>query len=311
MGDQLWRERLRPLGAAQGPVWMADTSIALCGIVKDEIRSIVEWLAHYKALGFTDFVIYDNESTDGTGEVLQALDNAGELIRIEWPHEVGVHPQRLAYEHMRKGSTVDWIAYFDADEFLLLRQDRTIAEFLRRFDADVNAIAVNWVAFNSGGQEHYRALPVIERFTECLPRRARYNRSMKAIGRREKLSGTGIHRVAVSEGRYVTPSGQDAEFVTGQIVRAHDAEVAALHHYLVKSMEEFEEKRNRGHANSQDPERKRTKLDTRLAEANAPGRRNTDMLACAAPMRAEAMRLREILLSAGLSYPAWPFVEAP
>lgn len=288
---------------------MSDLSIALCGIVKNELRSVVEWLAHYKALGFTDFVIYDNESTDGTGEILQALDDAGELIRIEWPHEVGLHPQRLAYEHMRKGSVVDWIAFFDADEFLLLRQDATIADFLRRFDDDVGAIAINWVAFNSGGQERYRALPVIERFTESLPRRARYNRSMKAIGRREKLSGTGIHRVAVQEGRYVTPSGQDAQFVTGQIMRGLDVQVAVLHHYLVKSMEEFEEKRNRGHANSQDPERKRTKLDTRLAEANAPGRRNTDMLVWSGRMRAEAMRLRAILLAAGLSYPVWPFVE--
>jgi hypothetical protein len=285
------------------------TSIALCGIVKNEIRSVVEWLAHYKALGFTDFVIYDNESTDGTDEVLQALDDAGELIRLEWPHAVGDRPQRLAYEHMRKNSAVDWIAFFDVDEFLLLRQDDTIADFLRRFDDSVNAIAINWLAFNSGGQKRYRPAPVIERFTECLPRAARYNRSMKSMGRREKLASTGIHRLAVSEGRYVTPSGKDAQFVTGQIMRGHDAKVATLHHYLVKSMEEFQEKRNRGHANSQDPERKRTKLDTRLAEANAPGVVNTDMLAWSGRMRAEAMRLRAILLAAGVSYPVWPFVE--
>ncbi len=288
---------------------MTDITVALCGIVKNEIRSIVEWLAHYKALGFTDFVIYDNESTDGTSEVLQVLDDAGELLRIEWPHSVGERPQRLAYEHMRKHSTVDWIAFFDTDEFLLLRHDDSIADFLRRFDDDVNAIAVNWVLFNSGGQERYRAMPVIERFTESLRRSETYGRSMKAIGRRQKLSGAGIHRVQISEGRYVTPSGADAEFFTGQIMKTHDFAVAALHHYLVKSLEEFEEKRNRGHANSQDPERKRMKLDSRFAEANVPGRRNTDMLAWSGRMRAEAMRLREILVQAGLSYPVWPFVE--
>lgn len=269
----------------------------------------MEWLAHYKALGFTDFVIYDNDSTDGTSEVLQVLDNAGEILRLGWPHTVGARPQRLAYEHMRKHAAVDWIAYFDADEFLLLRQDDSIADFLGRFGDDVNAIAINWVVFNSGGQDQYRALPVIERFTESLRRRDPYNRSMKSIGRREKLAGTGIHRLEVAEGRYVTPSGRDAQFSTGQIMRSIDVEVAVLHHYMVKSLEEFEEKRNRGHANSQDPERKRTKLDTRFAEANAPGRRNTDMLAWSGRMRAEAMRLRGILLAAGLSYPVWPFVE--
>ena len=284
-------------------------SIALCGIVRNEIRSVVEWLAHYKALGFTDFVIYDNESTDGTGEVLQALDDAGEILRLDWPHTVGARPQRLAYEHMRVHSTVDWIGYFDADEFLLLRQDATIADFLGRFGDDVTAIAINWVIFNSGGQERYRAVPVMERFTESLRRHDPHNRSMKSIGRREKLSGTGIHRVEVAEGRYVTPSGRDAEFSNGQIMRSIDTEVAVLHHYMVKSLEEFQEKRNRGHANSQDAERKRTKLDSRFAEANAPGRANTDMLAWSGRMRAEALRLRAILLAAGLSYPVWPFVE--
>ena len=47
---------------------MAGERIALCGIVRNEIRSVVEWLAHYKALGFTDFLIYDNSSTDGTSD---------------------------------------------------------------------------------------------------------------------------------------------------------------------------------------------------------------------------------------------------
>lgn len=284
-------------------------SIALCGIVRNEIRSVVEWLAHYKALGFTDFVIYDNESTDGTGEVLQALDDAGEILRLDWPHTVGARPQRLAYEHMRVHSTVDWIGYFDADEFLLLRQDASIADFLARFGDDVTAIAINWVVFNSGGQERYRAVPVMERFTESLRRHDPHNRSMKSIGRRERLSGTGIHRVEVAEGRYVSPSGWDAEFSNGQIMRSIDTEVAVLHHYMVKSLEEFQEKRNRGHANSQDAERKRSKLDSRFAEANAPGRANTDMLAWSGRMRAEALRLRAILLAAGLSYPVWPFVE--
>lgn len=290
---------------------MPSPSIALCGIVKNEIRSVVEWLAHYKALGFTDFVIYDNESTDGTGEVLQALDDAGELLRMYWPHAVGIRPQRLAYEHMRKSSSVDWIAFFDTDEFLLLRQDESILDFLGRFDDDVSAIAVNWVNFNSGGQTVYRPAPVVERFTEALRPRARYNRSMKAIARRKKLSGTGIHRVAVAEGRYVTPSGRDAEFISGQMMPFHDVEVAALHHYMVKSLEEFGEKRARGHANSQDAERKRAKLDMRFEEANRPGRLNTDMLASADRMRAEAFRLRDILLAAGVSYPVWPFIEAP
>ena len=290
---------------------MAGERIALCGIVRNEIRGIVEWLAHYKALGFSDFLIYDNESTDGTSEVLRALDEAGELVHLDWPHTVGERPQRLAYEHARKHSDADWIAYFDADEFLVLHRDATVGDFLARFDGDVSAIAVNWIVFGSGGQQAYRPLPVVERFTDALPSGAKESRTVKALGRRERLSGTGIHRVAVAEGRYVTPSGRDAVFDGLTATVAPEVAVAALHHYAVKSRQEFEEKRARGHANSQFPERKRAKLDARLAGFDAGGVRNIWLAERSGPMRAEALRLCRVLRAAGLEYPVWPFVEAP
>jgi glycosyltransferase involved in cell wall biosynthesis len=289
---------------------MSGTSIALCAIVRNEIRSLVEWLAHYKVLGFTDVLIYDNDSTDGTTDALRALDEAGELVHLPWPHTVGARPQRLAYEHARKHSDADWLAFFDADEFLCLHRDADIGAFLSRFDDHVAAIAVNWIVFGSGGAKTYHPAPVTERFTEALPAGAAENRSVKAIGRRERLSGTGIHRVAVAEGRYVLPSGRDARFDGLTAVHEPDVTVAALHHYAVKSREEFAEKRARGHANSQYPEVKRAKLDARLADFDAGGVRNTDLATLSAAMRAEALRLRDILLAAGLAYPVWPFVSA-
>lgn len=288
---------------------MTAPRIALCAIVRNEIRSLIEWLAHYKVLGFTDFVLYDNASDDGTTEALQALDAAGELVHLDWPHEVGARPQRLAYEHARKHLEVDWIAFFDADEFLVLHRDAGIAEFLTHFEADVSAVAVNWIVFGSGGQQRYRAAPVIERFTDALPPDAAQNRTVKAIGRRARLSGTGIHRVAVAEGRYVMPSGTAAVFDGLTASVTPEVTVAALHHYAVKSLEEFAEKRARGHANSQFPDRKRAKLEARLAEFDAGGVRNTDLARHSGPMRAEAARLCAILQAAGLGFPVWPFVE--
>ena len=289
---------------------MSPPRIALCAIVRNEIRGIVEWLAHHKALGFTEFLIYDNDSTDGTTELLTALDDAGEVLHLPWPHEVGARPQRLAYEHARKHSEADWLAFFDADEFLVLHRDATIGDFLARFDPDVAAVAVNWVVLGSGGQADWRAAPVMERFTDALPAGAAENRTVKAMGRRERLSGTGIHRVSVAEGRYVMPSGQEAVFdgLTASVVP--EVSVAALHHYAVKSREEFGEKRDRGHANSQFPARKREKLDTRFAAFDAGGVTNTVLAERSGPMRAEALRLCRLLRAAGLEFPVWPFIEA-
>jgi hypothetical protein len=283
--------------------------IALCGIVKDEIRSIVEWLAHYKALGFTDFLIYDNESTDGTSAILQVLEEAGELVHLDWPHEMGLRPQRLAYDHARRKSEVDWLASFDSDEFLNLREDATIQAFLARFGPDVSAIAVNWVVFGSGGQERYHPAPVTERFSDALPGEAFLSHTVKTIGRRARLVGTGIHLVNPDRGRYVNPSGEDVTFRRRTSVEVPDTRVAALHHYVIKSMEEYAQKRARGDANTQAHDERRAKLDREFADYNAGGVENRELALRSGPMRAEALRLRGILAAAGLWYPVWPFVE--
>ncbi len=281
---------------------------ALCAILRNEIRGVVEWLAHYKALGVDEFLIYDNASSDGTSAILQALAEAGEITLIPWPHTVGERPQRLAYADARKRAQADWLAFFDADEFLLLREDASLGAFLRRFDPSVSAVAVNWVVFGSGGQAAYHPAPVMERFTNALPADAAPNHQVKAIGRRVDLVGTGIHRVEPATGRYVTPSGRDARFAGLTAVKTPDVTLAALHHYAVKSLEEFAEKRQRGHANSQDPARKRDRLDQAFAAFDAGGLQNTDLLPFAPRMRLQALRLRDILLARGLTFPVWPFV---
>jgi len=285
-------------------------SIALCGIVKDEIHAIVEWLAHYKALGFTDFLIYDNESTDGTSDVLRALDEAGELVHLEWPHDVGKRPQRLAYEHARLHSEVDWLAFFDADEFLFLRADASIDAFLSRFEPDVSAIAINWTVFGSGGQERYRPAPVIERFTDALPEGAKLHLTVKSIGRRASLSGNGVHRMEIGAGRYVSPSGRKVRFQSGRAVRERDVTVAAIHHYAIKSMEEYAIKRVRGDANTHLLARRLARLDSGFAAYDAGGVQNDELARRSGPMRGEAMRLCQILKAAGLHFPVWPFIEA-
>jgi glycosyltransferase involved in cell wall biosynthesis len=284
-------------------------TIALCGIVKDEVRSILEWLAHYKALGFDDLLIYDNGSSDGTEVILQALDEAGELVHLDWPHAMGLWPQRRAYEHARKHATADWLAFFDADEFLVLHEDASIGDFIRRFPPDVAAVAVNWVVFGSDGQARYRPWPVTERFGDALPEADAWSRVVKSLGRREMLTWTGIHRIDPGQGRYVTATGADADFESPMRTLAAERRVATLNHYIIKSLEEFEEKLVRGNANAQSPGARRKRLQHRFRGLNAGGVRNADIRPWTAPMRRQAMRLRDLLVAQGISYPVWPFVE--
>lgn len=43
---------------------------AVCAIVRNEARYMVEWVAYYAAIGVDAFIIYDNGSTDDTVDAI-------------------------------------------------------------------------------------------------------------------------------------------------------------------------------------------------------------------------------------------------
>ena len=45
--------------------------------MKDEGPFILEWVAHYLALGFDHFIINSNDCSDGTDLILQRLQDLG------------------------------------------------------------------------------------------------------------------------------------------------------------------------------------------------------------------------------------------
>jgi hypothetical protein len=55
---------------------------AVCAICKNELPYILEWIFHQKNVGFDTIYIYDNDSDDGTSELLIQLDKAGIIKRI-------------------------------------------------------------------------------------------------------------------------------------------------------------------------------------------------------------------------------------
>ena len=86
--------------------------------VKNEGAFLIDWLAHHRAVGFTDILVLSNDCTDGTDAMLDRMQAMGWLthIRNDGPHPKG--PQwsalKLAGKHpLRK--VADWLLVLDID----------------------------------------------------------------------------------------------------------------------------------------------------------------------------------------------------
>lgn len=147
---------------------MKTDTIALVAIVKNETPYILEWIAHYRSIGIGNLIIYDNETDDPDG-TLQKLDQAQLCKVIPWKVEEGTSPQISAYNDAirRFRERFEFIAFFDADEFLCVPPGFNIIAWLRELPDDVGAVAINQRIFGSSGHLTRSAGFVTERFTRC------------------------------------------------------------------------------------------------------------------------------------------------
>jgi hypothetical protein len=231
--------------------------LAIGAIFKNEGPYVLEWVAVHRALGIERFFVADNASTDETTAILAALDRAGLVTHIPFPGVPGTPPQLPAYAEIlrRHGSEADWIAFIDADEFLLpAPPHRSVLPPVAALDRDpgIGAIAVNWAVYGSSGLERADPRPVIERFTRRAAQDARTSRHFKTILRPDAFAGTGRtphafllkpgFRIVHADGSRMAP---EREGVSRRCLWAP----LRVNHYVVKSRQEFlERKRARGRA---------------------------------------------------------------
>lgn len=222
-----------------------ETRLAVCAIAKNEEESFKEWIDWHRSIGVEKFYIYDNESTDSTKDVLRPYIEEGV---VEYHYFPGVKKQLEAYDDCfsRHRLGTRWIAFIDLDEFIVPLKDKTLPDFLRRFE-DYSAVEINWLIYGSGGQKEKMPGGVMERFkSHSLP--GHYlNRHVKSIVNPRKVCNMiGAHEAARITGKTVDSHGNVVKdnFKHREPVQ----DVIRINHYAVKSFEEFVEKQSRGRA---------------------------------------------------------------
>jgi hypothetical protein len=246
--------------------------VAICAMVRDEAEYVAEWVEFHRRQGVSQFRIYDNGSVDGTAEEFL---RAG-IDCIAWPADSDrMDAQQIpAYQDGCRAlaESVDWVACIDLDEFIFGRDGLSLAAALARYAEQVGAIAVQQLVFGSGGHRTREPGRVTDRFTRCAPRSHPECRWFKSIVRPARVSWfSSAHSVALTHGTTVLVDGIDVALTLthpGEASRRAEG-IIGLHHYILKSREEFDRKSAKWADRAQGQFKRAPYFDQRETYANA------------------------------------------
>lgn len=232
--------------------------VILCAIVKMEGRYLEEFCSYYEKLGFDEIILYDNNTYGTPMSDLEQEDQkimtsiASEKVKIvPWRNKKDqqIPVYNLQLQALRKNEDT-WGAFFDIDEFLVLKQHKSIKDFIEQIvtkNPQAAAVAINWYMFGTNGHQEYAEGKVVERFTTRMPN---IDIHVKSIVRACKVSKMQDPHSCVPHHGYVVVDPKN-NCVVGPFNKNGSADVAVLHHYFTKSVEEFQQKIERGRADIQ------------------------------------------------------------
>lgn len=247
-------------GAAAAATGMAEEEyVAICLAIKDQSRDLPEWLTHhYHHVGIKRFYIMDDGSDPPLSSRNISYGIPESAITFHYqdratraPAMQGVFYSQCVEWH---GSNHTWMAFIDGDEFFeATSKEETLEEILKGFEPDdlVGALGVNWQVHTSNGLLK-RPESARKAFTKCLVDSTAEehggtddNHHIKSIVKTSFFTGTqNPHKFSLRDGAMtVGEMGDVIESIAWRspITRSR----IALHHYSVKSREEYEEKMQR------------------------------------------------------------------
>jgi hypothetical protein len=220
--------------------------LAVCAIFKNEGPYLLEWIAYHRVIGFDHFVLYDNDSTDGGVDVIDASPLASHCTVVHWPERPG---QLSAYRHFIRNhaNRFDWAAFIDLDEFLLPLGDASLRQLLQSWSR-YSAVLVSWRIFGSSGWQEPPHGLVIENYDMRSADEMPVNRHIKSIVRCRDLVDVNTqnpHQLHVT-GEVCNTAGHPVPNTAIQPQGCHVNLV--LNHYATRSRQDWMAKIRRGSA---------------------------------------------------------------
>ena len=217
--------------------------LTVCAVVKDE-PYLPEWVEYHRLVGVEQICLYDG-STFTTTSYLKKQIKEGFVKVIPFP---GTNVQLTAYNHYLKhyGDQTRWIAFIDADEFLVPKISNDLRFLLGNYEA-FGGLGVNWLIFGSSYHIYPPSGLQIENYTLRASNNFVHNRHIKSIVQSDFVSTTAgnPHAFVYTPGHYCV--SESYEPISGPFSR-NTTNVIQLNHYHLRSYTDFLNKIQRGPA---------------------------------------------------------------
>ena len=246
-------------------------SLVALSTMKDEGPTVVEWVAHHFAVGFTELMVYTNDCSDGTDALLKRL----EAMDIGVHHRENVIPEGMKPHPSMLKSAVeeeliinsDWLLVLDADEFLCINHPSgTLDGMVTDLNAmNASAMVLTWRIFGSSGVRAWSRAPITDQFTRAAPEFWNKGWGTKTMLKFDpKYLRLGMHRPIIKSQHKETDYPETVLWVNGSgrpledwfkfrgwrsIRRTVGYDWAQINHYAIKSMDAYSLRKFRGNAN--------------------------------------------------------------
>ncbi len=245
--------------------------VTAVSMMKDEGPYVMEWVAHHLAVGFTDLVVYTNDCSDGTDDMLIRLEELGLCHHRRNVIAPGIRPQPSALNYAQDEPVVrssDWVMVFDADEFVSIKYgDGSLDSLLTAAkDQGATGIVVTWRIFGSGGVVDWSRAPVTEQYLMAAPQTWNKGWGVKTLFtfsadhwklgiHRPKMKTRWIKTDFPDQVKWLNGSGREMEDYFKfrgwrSITRTVGYDWVQLNHYAVKSVDSYAIRKMRGNVNN-------------------------------------------------------------
>ena len=231
------------------PKTKSKRTASLCLFIKNEHLYVNEYVDYHLRVGFDEILIYDNSVDFNLKDwaTYKQQETGGRVLVTHFP---GMRKQVPAYRQCTKTSQErnhTWMGVFDTDEMLVMYKHDHVVDLLEEH-CQSGALSLYWYVYGHAYETRYRPFPLAQRFRYRfqLP-----DQHYKSIGKLSDITKVDLHFMKVNKSQTRTLPNQaitqhnilghdlNQKFNTTNDVRSQSSQVAAVHHYWLKSVEEW------------------------------------------------------------------------